>query len=78
MAGPDIPLDILRLTEAFVFASPEPVTETMLRPLLPDHLAPLDVLDALRLLILSWGFIFHRSASAMPDSDWRGRAGGAA
>ena len=48
MAGPDIPPDILRLTEVFVFASHEPVTETMLHPLLPDHLAPLDVLVALR------------------------------
>jgi hypothetical protein len=42
------PPDILRLTEASMFASSEPVTETMLRPRLPDHLAPLTVLEALR------------------------------
>ena len=48
MDGPRIPLEILRLAEAFVFASPEPVTWKTLRPLLPDHLDPTDVLDALR------------------------------
>jgi segregation and condensation protein B len=48
MAGPDIPREILRLTEALVFASPEPVTWKTLRPLLPDHLDPTDVLEALK------------------------------
>ena len=48
MDGPTIPLEILRLAEAFVFASPEPVTWKTLRPLLPDHLDPTDVLDALK------------------------------
>jgi segregation and condensation protein B len=48
MDGPRIPLEILRLAEAFVFASPEPVTWKTLRPLLPDHLDPTDVLDALK------------------------------
>ena len=48
MAGQDIPREILRLTEAFVFASPEPVTWKTLRPLLPDHLDPADVLEALK------------------------------
>jgi len=48
MDGPKIPLEILRLAEAFVFASPEPVTWKTLRPLLPDHLDPTDVLDALK------------------------------
>jgi len=43
-----VPLDVLRLAEAFVFASPEPVTWKTLRPLLPDHLDPTDVLDALK------------------------------
>ena len=43
-----IPLDILRLAEAFVFASPEPVTAKTLRPLLPEHLDPTDVLDTLQ------------------------------
>ena len=31
-----------------MFASPEPVTWKTLRPLLPDHLDPTDVLDALK------------------------------
>ena len=48
MDGPNIPLEILRLAEAFVFASPEPVTWKTLRPLLPDHLDPTDVLEALK------------------------------
>jgi segregation and condensation protein B len=39
---------MLRLAGAFVFTSPEPVTSKMLRPLLPDHLDPADVLDALK------------------------------
>jgi segregation and condensation protein B len=46
--GRKIPLDILRLAEAFVFASSEPVTWKTLRPLLPDHLDPADVLEALK------------------------------
>jgi hypothetical protein len=42
-------LDILRLTEAFVFASPEqPVRPNALRPLLPAHPTPFDVQHVLR------------------------------
>ena len=48
MDGPTIPLEILRLAEAFVFASPEPVTRKTLRPVLPDHLDPTNILDALK------------------------------
>jgi len=47
MNGATIPPDILRLAEAFVFASPEPVKPDTLRPLLPAHLDPFDVLHAL-------------------------------
>lgn len=43
-----VPSDILRLAEAYVFASPQPVTTAMLRPLLPDRLDPADVLAALQ------------------------------
>ena len=48
MDGAEIPPQILRLAEALVFASAEPVTEAMLRPLLPDDFEPLAVLDRLR------------------------------
>ena len=48
MDGPKISLEILRLAEALVFASPAPVSWKTLRPLLPDHLDPTDVLDALK------------------------------
>lgn len=48
MGGAEIPCHILRLAEAFVFASAEPVTEAMLRPLLPEAFAPREVLDGLR------------------------------
>ena len=48
MDGPSIPLEILRLVETLVFASPAPVPWKALRPLLPDHLDPTDVLDALK------------------------------
>jgi segregation and condensation protein B len=48
MDDASVPLEILRLAEAFVFASPEPVTWKTLRPLLPDHLDPTEVLEALK------------------------------
>jgi len=47
-APPSVPSGILRLAEAYVFASPQPVTAAMLRPLLPDRLDPADVLAALQ------------------------------
>ncbi len=39
---------MLRLVEAFVFASAQPVPEAALRPLVPEPLDPAAVLDALR------------------------------
>jgi segregation and condensation protein B len=48
MNGAKIPSEILRLAEAFVFASAEPVTWKALRPLLPDHLDPTEVLEDLQ------------------------------
>lgn len=45
---PPVPPDVLRLAEAYVFASPQPVTAAMLRPLLPERLDPARVLAALR------------------------------
>jgi hypothetical protein len=47
MTGSSIPLQILQLTKAFIYASNSPVTPSALHPLLPDHLDPRDVLEAL-------------------------------
>ena len=47
-APPSVPADILRLAEAYVFASPQPVTAAMLQPLLPSGLDPATVLAALQ------------------------------
>jgi len=46
--GPPVPPDVLRLVEAFVFASAQPVPAAALRPLIPEPLDPAAVLDALR------------------------------
>src|SRR5689334_12240255 len=43
----DVPDSLLRLVEAFVFASPEPVTPKTLEPLIPRDLDPWLVLQAL-------------------------------
>jgi segregation and condensation protein B len=43
-----VPPEVLRLVEAFVFASPDPVTADGLRPLLPEPFDPVAVLDALQ------------------------------
>jgi len=45
---PPVPQDVLRLVEAFVFASAQPVTAAALRPLVPEPLDPAAVLDALQ------------------------------
>jgi segregation and condensation protein B len=45
---PPVAPGILRLAEAYVFASPQPVTLAMLRALLPDPLDPSHVLNALQ------------------------------
>lgn len=47
-AAPSIPAGILRLAEAYVFASPQPVTAAMLQPLLPSGLDSTTVLAALQ------------------------------
>ena len=47
-APPSVPSDILRLVEAYVFASPQPVTVAMLRSLLPDALDPAGLLAAVQ------------------------------
>jgi segregation and condensation protein B len=60
----DIPLEILRLAEAFVFASPEPVSWKTLRPLLPDHLDPTNVLAALRRHCAERGVILVETGGA--------------
>lgn len=49
--------DILRLAEAYVFASPQPVTAAMLRPLLPDRLDPASVLAALQRHVAGRGVV---------------------
>ncbi len=46
MSSP-MPHEVLRLAEAFVFASAQPVTPAALRPLVPEPLDPATVLDAL-------------------------------
>jgi len=61
MTGSSIPLQILRLTEAFIYASSSPVTTTALSPLLPDHLDPLDVLEALERHCAGRGVILFES-----------------
>ena len=43
-----VPEDVLRLAEAFVFASPDPVTVRTLAPLLPEGQSAQLVLDALQ------------------------------
>jgi segregation and condensation protein B len=46
--GPmDVPLAVLRLAEAFIFASPKPVTYRALEPVLPRDFDPFLVLEAL-------------------------------
>ncbi len=44
----DVPIEILRLAEAFIFASPEPVTYKALEPVLPRDIDPFLVVAALR------------------------------
>ena len=43
-----VPEDVLRLAEAYIFASPDPVTAHMLAPLLPEGQNAHSVLDALQ------------------------------
>jgi len=48
VTAPYVPHEILRLVEAFVFASSQPVTADVLRPLLPEPHDPRVVLAALQ------------------------------
>ena len=64
MTGSDIPREILRLAEAFVFASPEPVTERSLRPLLPEPFDPAAVLMALQRHCADRGVVLMESGGA--------------
>ena len=45
---PPVPHDVLRLVEAFVVASAQPVTAAALRPLVPEPFDPAAVLEALQ------------------------------
>lgn len=62
-ARPSIPPDILRLAEAYVFASPQPVTAAMLRPLLPDRVDPASVLVALQRHAAGRGVVLVENAN---------------
>lgn len=64
MTAPMIPPNILRLAEAFVFASPAAVTPAALRSLLPDHLDPHDVLVALQAHCAGRGVVLFESGGA--------------
>ena len=48
MSTTSVPLDLIRLVEAFVFASAEPVTPSLLASLLPPDRNPYDLLHAVR------------------------------
>ena len=48
MSTTSVPLDLIRLVEAFVFASTEPVTPSLLALLLPPDRDPYDLLHAVR------------------------------
>ena len=47
MEASEVPIDVLRLVEALVFASPEPLTAQRLQPMLPHDLDPGAVFSAL-------------------------------
>ena len=57
----DVPIDILRLAEAVVFASPEPITIQRLAPLLPRDMDPSLVFAALEKHCASRGIILARA-----------------
>jgi segregation and condensation protein B len=57
----DVPLDVLRLAEAAVFASPEPMTIQRLALLLPRDMDPSVVLSALEKHCASRGIILARA-----------------
>jgi len=59
---PPVPHGLLRLVEAFVFGSPQPVTAAALRPLVPEPLDPVVVLDALQRSCAGRGVVLVEAA----------------
>ena len=57
----EVPIEVLRLAEAVVFASPEPVTWQRLGPMLPRDLDPGMVFTALERHCASRGVILARA-----------------
>ena len=57
-----MPRDVLRLVEAFVCASAQPVPATALRPLIPEPLDPAAVLDALQRSCSGRGVVLAEAA----------------
>jgi len=57
-----VPRDVLRLVEAFVFASARPVAAAALRPLVPEPLDPAAVLDALQRSCSGRGIVLVEAA----------------
>ncbi len=60
--NPPVPHDVLRLVEAFVFASAQPVTVVALRPLVPEPLDPAMVLDTLQRRCATRGVVLVEAA----------------
>ena len=60
----DVPVAVLRLAEAFIFASPEPVTYKALEPILPRDLDPFLVLEALQRHCADRGVILVQAGDA--------------
>ena len=62
MPDTPIPDDVLRLAEAFVFASPQPVTAAALQSLLPATLSPAAVLTTLQACCARRGVVLAEAA----------------
>jgi segregation and condensation protein B len=62
MSQPVIPIRLLRLAEALVFASPRPATLRLLAPFLPDHLSTNDVFAALQAHCAERGVVLVQQA----------------
>jgi len=58
----DVPIEVLRLAEAFIFASPEPVTYKTLEPALPRDFDPFLVIEALEKHCAGRGVILVQTA----------------
>ena len=64
MSAMDVPPEVLRLAEAFIFASPEPVTAKALEPLLPRDWDSFLVLEALQRHCADRGVVLVQTAGA--------------